>query len=135
LAAEAHGVLAIAEIPVVGALDAEARFRTSETEYREAIRLGSRPDRLAAYHAGLAHVLGKLGRLSESRLEYDEAIRLAPDAARPGYERARDELDDPDARAAPSTVQSLVLMAAGLAPDVVGGGWRWSGRSQRLNTP
>jgi tetratricopeptide (TPR) repeat protein len=92
LAAEAHGVRAISELPAVGDPDAETKFRAAEAEYRQALSLGSRQDRLAAYHAGLAYVLGKLGRIDDARREYDEAIRLAPEAARPGYQRARDEL-------------------------------------------
>ncbi len=92
LAAEAHGVRAFSELPLVGDPDAEAKFRTAEAEYRQAIALGSRQDRLAAYHAGLAYVLGRLGQVDDARHEYDEAIRLAPEAARPGYQRARDEL-------------------------------------------
>jgi tetratricopeptide (TPR) repeat protein len=97
LAAEAHGVRAIVELPTEGASDAEARFRTAEREYRQAIALGSRQDRVAAYRAGLAYVLGRLGRVDEARQEYDEAIRLAPASVRPDYQRARDQLDDPDA--------------------------------------
>jgi tetratricopeptide (TPR) repeat protein len=92
LAAEAHGVRAFSELPAVADPNAEAKFRTAEAEYRQAIALGSRQDRLAAYHAGLAYVLGRLGLLDDARHEYDEAIRLSPDAARPGYQRARDEL-------------------------------------------
>jgi tetratricopeptide (TPR) repeat protein len=92
LAAEAHGVRAFSELPLVGDPNAEAKFRTAEAEYRQAIALGSRQDRLAAYHAGLAYVLGRLGQLDDARREYDEAIRLAPDVARPGYQRARDEI-------------------------------------------
>jgi tetratricopeptide (TPR) repeat protein len=107
LAAEAHGVRAISELPAAAASDAEARFQAAEREYRQAIALGSRQDRLAAYGAGLAYVLGRLGRLDEARREYDEAIRLAPESARPAYQRARDQLDDPDDGARPSALRSL----------------------------
>jgi tetratricopeptide (TPR) repeat protein len=92
LAAEAHGVRAFSELPLVGDPNADGKFRTAEAEYRQAIALGSRQDRLAAYHAGLAYVLGRLGQLDDARSEYDEAIRLAPESARPGYQRAREQL-------------------------------------------
>ena len=41
-----------------------------------------RPDRLAAFHAGLADVLGKLDRVDEARREYDVAIQLGTDQDR-----------------------------------------------------
>ena len=106
LAAEAHGVRAFSELPVVGDPDSEAKFLAAEGEYREAIALASRPDRLAAYHAGLAYVLGRLGRIDEARREYDEAIRRAPEAAKPGYQRARDELGT---EASPSALRHVSM--------------------------
>jgi len=106
LAAEAHGVRAISALPGVGDPDADAKFHVAEGEYRQAIALASRPDRLAAYHAGLGYALGRLGQLDDARREYDEAIRLAPEAARPGYQRARDQLDGLDPGAPPSALQS-----------------------------
>jgi tetratricopeptide (TPR) repeat protein len=102
LAAEAHGVRAICELPAVGDPNAQSRFQAAEAEYQKAIELSSRPDRLASFYAGLADVLHKLGRDDEARQAYDKAIPLAPETIRPRYEQLRGALD---ATPGPSAIQ------------------------------
>ncbi|CAN5539608.1 hypothetical protein BH23CHL6_BH23CHL6_05940 [soil metagenome] len=110
LTAEAHAVRAIAALPTAGAPDAAARFADAEREYRLAINLGTQPDRRAAYHAALAYVLQRLGRIDEARREYDEAIRLAPEEDRPVYEDQRRQLG------ADVSAPRAVLQPAGFRP-------------------
>jgi tetratricopeptide (TPR) repeat protein len=93
LASEAHGVIAISSLPVTGDPNAAAHYGDAEAEFRKAITLGSRPDRLAAFHAGLADVLGKLDRVDEARREYDVAIQLGTDQDRRRYQELRLLLD------------------------------------------
>ena len=69
---KAHGVIAISSLPVTRRPE-RRRLTTgdAEAEFRKAITLRLRPDRLAAFHTGLADVLGKLDRVDEARREYD----------------------------------------------------------------
>lgn len=89
LAAEAHGVRAFSALPVAGAPDAQARYRDAENDYRNAIALGSRPDRRAAFYVGLAQVLIKLGNLDEARQAYDSAMSLIPVSDQSQYDWLR----------------------------------------------
>ena len=91
-AAEAHGVRAFAALPAAGDPDREGRLRSAEAEWRAAIAIPARPERLAAFHAGLADVLRQQGRIDDARRAYDEAVLLAPEADRARYERLRDQL-------------------------------------------